>query len=168
MVGTYEAVIRSGHAKWSGPLVVAEGKPLEVSQVLAPSELLCRLTLATGSGVLLWEEGMDRTHVPVELGVGVQWKKFVFELAGKMFLEGAKDVYALPGVVYFPSPFFYARAAIPVRVMGGLDYGLTVGSGLRLGWTSFAFFGEVDATVLSGSGLSAAVLEGKVGVELLF
>ena len=168
MVGTYEAVIRSGHAKWSGQLIVKENKPLEISQVLAPREVLYRLTLATGSGVLLWEEGMDRTHVPVELGVGVEWKKFVFELAGKMFLEGAKDVYALPGVLYFPRPFFYVRGAVPVRVVGGFDYGLTIGSGLRLGWTSFAFFGEVDATVLSGSGLSATALEGKVGVELLF
>ena len=167
IIGSHRVELVGDEGQWKGRVHVQEHEEIVVDGVLVNRPLV-RLTAAFSMGFIGYKDGAVRTNVLSEVTVGTKIRKLFVELGGKTFLEAPHSFILQPGVGYEFIKYMFVRAGIPLVLTNGFDWGGFLAAGGRYEWFPFAVFGELSATVLSGSGFSEIPFEARFGMEVVF
>ena len=167
IIGAHRVELIGDEGRWKGRVHVQEDEETIIDGVLVNRPLV-RLTTAFSIGFIGYKDGAARTNVLSEITIGTKIRKLFVELGGKTFLEAPHNFILQPGVGYEFLKYMFVRAGIPLVLTNGFDWGGFLGAGARYEWFPFAVFGELSATVLSGSGFAEIPFEARFGMEVVF
>jgi hypothetical protein len=135
---------------------------------MAAHAFVNNVSLSVGEGIAVVDGKVHRGPVNFEFIPSFSIPFVKFDLGLVVTSEKPVDFQIRPGVRVTP-PWLYVRAAIPLKVTHGFDYGFLLGVGKDLFSIGIAsIFLEVDSFWTKHRGFDNLPVEGRLGVSLGF